>query len=81
MCTTVLAVIVGLIMVNIMKPGVNKEVEDKLVAAKAKVEAADVGADKEKAEGEGPDYAKQEVHLSNLLGWAIDQVKRQAEKK
>lgn len=52
MITTVLAVIVGLIMVNIMKPGVNKEVEDKLVAAKAKVEAADVGVDKEKAEGE-----------------------------
>ena len=51
MCTTVLAVIVGLIMVNIMKPGVDKEVEAKLNAAKAKVEAA-VGADKKKAEDE-----------------------------
>ena len=36
MCTTVLAVVTGLIMVNLIKPGENKE----LAAAKAKVEAA-----------------------------------------
>ena len=47
MCTTVLAVIVGLIVVNVMKPGVNKDLE----AAKAKVEAT-TGADKEKAASE-----------------------------
>jgi solute carrier family 1 (neuronal/epithelial high affinity glutamate transporter), member 1 len=47
MSTTVLAVIVGLILVNIMKPGVNKELE----AAKAKYEAA-AGPEKKKAEAE-----------------------------
>ena len=47
MSTTVLAVIVGLIIVNIMKPGVNKELE----AAKAKYEAAD-GTEKKEAEDE-----------------------------
>jgi hypothetical protein len=44
MCTTVLAVIVGLIVVNVMKPGVNKDLE----TAKAKVEAA-TGSDKDVA--------------------------------
>ena len=55
-----------------------------IAASNLAVALADMRRDeltKEKAEGEGPDYAKQEVHLSNLLGWAIDQVKRQAEKK
>ena len=47
MCTTVLAVTVGLIAVNILKPGVNKE----LAAAKAKWEKA-TGDEKVKAEGE-----------------------------
>jgi Na+/H+-dicarboxylate symporter len=47
MSTTVLAVIVGLIIVNIMKPGVNKELE----AAKAKYEAA-AGPEKKEAEAE-----------------------------
>jgi len=42
MCTTVLAVITGLIVVNLIKPGENKE----LAAAKAKVEAATTEADK-----------------------------------
>lgn len=47
MCTTVLAVTVGLIAVNILKPGVNKE----LAAAEAKWENA-TGDEKVKAEGE-----------------------------
>ena len=47
MCTTVLAVTVGLIVVNILKPGVNKE----LAAAKEKWENA-TGDEKVKAEEE-----------------------------
>ena len=47
MCTTVLAVTVGLIAVNILKPGVNKE----LAAAEAKWENA-TGDEKVKAEEE-----------------------------
>ena len=47
MCTTVLAVITGLLMVNLLKPGENKE----LASAKAKVEAA-TPVEKQKAEVE-----------------------------
>ena len=47
MCTTVLAVIVGLIVVNIMKPGVDKD----LAALEAKVEAA-VGDEQQKVKDE-----------------------------
>ena len=47
MCTTVLAVTVGLIVVNIFEPGVDKE----LVAAQAKVENSE-GEEKAKAEAE-----------------------------
>jgi len=45
MCTTVLAVITGLIVVNLIKPGENKE----LAEAKAKVEAATTEAEKQTA--------------------------------
>ena len=48
MCTTVLAVVTGLIMVNLLKPGVNKE----LAAATAKVAVADNEKDKKTAEEE-----------------------------
>ena len=60
MCTTVLAVITGLIMVNIMKPGVNRELE----AAIGKVEAT-TGAEKTKAEAER-DAIKDEIEAEVL---------------
>ena len=48
MCTTVLAVITGLIMVNLLKPGENKN----LSSAQAKVEEAANSSEKQKAETE-----------------------------
>ena len=48
MCTTVLAVITGLIMVNLLKPGENKE----LSSAQAKVEEALNPSEKQEAETE-----------------------------
>ena len=47
MCTTVLAVVTGLVVVNILKPGENKV----LAAAEAKLEET-TGADKEQAQRE-----------------------------
>ena len=46
MCTTVLAVITGLVMVNLLKPGENKE----LASAKAKVETSATPEEKQNAE-------------------------------
>jgi Na+/H+-dicarboxylate symporter len=48
MCTTVLAVITGLLMVNLLKPGENRE----LASAKAKVETSATPLEKQKAEVE-----------------------------
>ena len=49
MCTTVLAVVVGLIVVNIIKPGINKDLE-KAKAAVVSAESADKAEAEEKLE-------------------------------
>ena len=65
MCTTVLAVITGLIVVNLIKPGENRE----LSAAKAKVVAAGTDSERQKAFEELQDLnATIQAKLSEKIG-------------
>jgi Na+/H+-dicarboxylate symporter len=76
MCTTVLAVITGLIVVNILKPGVDKEVE----AGKAKVEST-TGDAKAEAEKELAALKAKKLKQVTEEGLSDEKAKQAAEEK